>query len=426
MKNTLKLELDDAIFPAFASCPRGLEAHLAGELAELGAFLCEPTGGGAEFEASWPTLLRINLWSRLAGRVGLRIAQAPCRSEEDLYRFALRQPWKQWFGIDQTFRVDVNNIGTRLPNLRFAQLRIKDAICDAFRQETGERPSVRIDAPDVRVFAGLGVEQVSLYIDLSGENLFKRGWRAAKGYAPLKENLAAGLLAISAWQPAQPLLDPFCGSGTIVIEAACLAADKAPGLDRSFGFEKLKPHRVDLWEPIWTQAAKRFETGIAQACANDALHIHGSDVTRKLIDIARENAIQAGLEPLLAAGRLQFQQIDARAALPPAATPGLLLTNPPYGERLRAKGYDDSAHREEAIDGDEGVLDDERYQALFTQLGSQLKRQFAGWRVAILSGDLEVRRALGLSPKRRTPLYNGDIECRLFEFPMTAGSFRPA
>jgi putative N6-adenine-specific DNA methylase len=405
------IDIEDNIFAAFASCTRGLEQALADELAELGAYLCKPVFGGVEFEATWHTLIRTNLWTRFAGRIGLRIAKGPCTDEHALYRLAYQQPWEQWFGLNQTFRTDLNNLGTDVQSLRFAQLKLKDAVCDAFRQVYGERPSVSVDAPDVRIFGGLSSTEASLYIDLSGENLFKRGWRLDQGAAPLKENLAAGLLHLSRWELSTPLLDPFCGSGTIPIEAACIAADKAPGLDRTFGFEALKPHKVDIWEPIWTDASKRFEQGLKKLIdAPEKVNIQGSDITRKLIDIAKENAEAAGLEPLLEAGILKFQQKDVRV-IEPTGCNGLLLTNPPYGERVGAKGLE--------------AEEDQAYIELFKDFGTVLKQHFAGWRVNILSGDLELRHAIGLSPKRKSLLYNGGIECRLFDFPIADGSYRP-
>ncbi len=410
--------LEDDIFPAFASCARGLEGLLARELEGLGCYTCKEVFGGVEFQATWQTLMRANLWTRFAGRIGLQIAHGECTDEHRFYTFALKQAWQQWFDVNQTFRVDLNNLGTQVPSLRFAQLRLKDAICDSFRNAVGERPSVSIDAPDVRIFAGLSATHASIYVDLSGESLFKRGWRHDKGAAPLKETLAAGVVTLSGWTPDRVLLDPFCGSGTIPIEAACWAANKAPGLDRVFGFEALKPHQVGLWEPIWTDASRQFEKGLDALISGKKplAGIYGSDITRKLVDIARDNAVAAGLEPLMQSGHLKFSQGDARHLKAPASE-GLLLCNPPYGERVQAKG--------KAVDEEIDGAQDEAYLELFKAFGTQLKQNFSGWKVSILSGDLEVRKALGLSPKRKTPLFNGAIECRLFEFPMAAGVYRP-
>ena len=410
-----RIDLEDEIFHAFANCARGLEPLLAAELESFGAYTCKQVFGGVEFQATWQTLLRSNLWSRFAGRIGLRIAHGECTDEHRFYKFALKQPWTDWFDVNQTFRVDLNNLGTQVPSLRFAQLRLKDAVCDAFRESVGARPSVDIEAPDVRIFAGLSATHASIYVDLSGESLFKRGWRETKGSAPLKETLAAGVLQISGWTPEQTLLDPFCGSGTIPIEAACWAAKKAPGLDRVFGFEALKPHVVDLWEPIWSDASRQFEKGLQAITSGQTAFggIVGSDITRKLVEIARDNAIAAGLEPLLESKHLQFSQIDARQLKAPAPS-GLIVTNPPYGERIQAKG-------KEMAEGEE----DEVYQELFQTFGTRLKQGFQGWTAFILSGDLAIKHAIGLSPKRKTPLFNGAIECRLFEIPLAAGTYRP-
>ena len=410
-----RIDLEDDIFHAFASCARGLENMLSKELEGLGAYTCKPVYGGVEFQATWQTLLRANLWTRFAGRIGLRIAYGECTDEHKFYQFALRQNWPDWFDVNQTFRVDVNNLGTQVPSLRFAQLRLKDAICDSFRAAVGSRPSVDTEAPQVRVFAGLSATHASIYIDLSGESLFKRGWRETKGIAPLKETLASAIVSLSGWTPDQLMLDPFCGSGTVAIEAACWAANKAPGLDRVFGFEALLPHKVDIWEPIWTDASKQFEKGMASILsgAKPMAGIVASDITRKLIDIATENAMAAGLEPLLKSGALKFTQVDARQLKAPAES-GLIVTNPPYGERVQAKG--------KIVDEGE---EDQAYVELFIEFGSVLKKDFQGWVAFLLSGDLELKKSIGLSPKRKTPLFNGAIECRLFEIPLTQGSYRP-
>lgn len=403
-KHTLPLS---QMWPAFASCPRGLETLLADELSTLGAQACKTAMGGVEFTATWEHLQAMNLWSSLAGRILMRLAHEPCTSENQLYHLVKKTPWRDWFSEKQTLRVDLNNLGVDLPNARLLQLRVKDAVCDHFRDACGERPDVNLDQPDIRIVAAVGPSHTSVYLDLSGENLFKRGWREEKGTAPLKENLAAGLVRLSQWQPEQALMDPFCGSGTLLIEAAAKATDRAPGLHRHFAFENLKGFDVKPWQAMRRAAEDRFQAGLQRVAT---LRLVGSDITRLLIDIASHNARLAGLTPLLEDGRLRFEQRDART-MEPCAQTGVILCNPPYGERLDAKGS--------------RLERDEAYVQLFTDVGTRLKQRFSGWRFCCLTADLEVRKSLGLSPKRKTPIHNGPLECRLFDFPLTTGQYRP-
>ncbi len=433
LKNSVKLS-PEQMWPAFASCPRGLENLLSAELQALGAQQYKPVMGGVEFSATWADLLTMNLWSAIAGRILMRLDHQPCTSETELYRLIKRTPWVDWFRPQQSIRVDLNNLGVELPNARFLQLRVKDAVCDHFRDASGIRPNVDLENPDVRIVVALGPTHASVYIDLSGENLFKRGWRQEKGNAPLKENLAAGIVRLSGWKADTPLLDPFCGSGTILIEAASMATDRAPGLDRRFGFENLRGFDSALWNTLKAQAEQRFEAGLQSA---GHLTLQGSDITRLLVEMSDSNARRAGFGPLLDDGRLRFEQRDARTIEPVervkalvtqrqsepdsvatigdghdiAGSAGTLLCNPPYGERLEAKGA--------------RIEQDEAYVQLFEDIGTRLKQQFAGWRFCCLTADLELRKSLGLSPKRKTPLYNGALECRLFEFPLTQGTYRP-
>ncbi|HEX4843828.1 MAG TPA: THUMP domain-containing protein, partial [Limnobacter sp.] len=240
------------VYNCFASCPRGLETLLLQELETMGAKRGRVVTGGCTFEASWRQATRMTYWTRFAGRIGLELARGPCSSDEDLYKLAKSVDWSNWFKLSHTFRVDLNNLGADLKSPRFTQLRLKDGVCDAFNAQFDERPSVSTDAPDVRIFAAVTPTEAMIYIDLAGENLFKRGWRQEQGVAPLKENLAAGLWQIArqsqAGQAAQVFLDPFCGSGTLVIESLCALCDRAPGLERAFAFENLKP-----FKPEWGQ-----------------------------------------------------------------------------------------------------------------------------------------------------------------------------
>ena len=240
----------------FATAPRGLEALLAAELAALGAKEAAAVPGGVAFGGTWETCYRANLWSRLASRVLWRVAEFGYGSEDDIYEAARKPDWTRWFTVERALRVNVSATRSPLKSLDFATLRIKDAVCDRFREAGGSRPNVDRANPDVRVHAFLEAARGALYLDTSGEPLFKRGWRSGAGEAPLRENLAAGIVQLSGWQPEQPLLDPMCGGGTILVEAAAMARGRAPGAKRSFGFEKLKIFDPQLWEKVRKQKAE--------------------------------------------------------------------------------------------------------------------------------------------------------------------------
>jgi putative N6-adenine-specific DNA methylase len=381
----------------FAICPRHLEAALADELRALGALRVQPDAGGVSFEGELATGYAANLHSRIASRILWQVAQASYASEDDLYALALDTRWEDHFDARQTLRVDVNATRTPLRSLEFAMLRIKDGIVDRLRDTTGARPSIDRTAPDVRVFGFLDAGTATLYLDLSGEPLFKRGWRADKGEAPLKENLAAGLLTLAGWTPEAPLLDPFCGSGTIVIEAACLAAQRAPGLERRFAFERLRSHDRSAWRTLHDAARARVR--------DDApAQIVGQDISTRVVDTARGNASLARLDAWLADGRLRLAAVDARQA-EPSAPRGLIVTNPPYGQQ--------SAPRSASV------------PAMMSAVGDRLKQRFAGWDVWMLSSDRDLPRQLRLSEKRKTVLFNGPLECRFFRFEIVAGQYRP-
>jgi putative N6-adenine-specific DNA methylase len=276
-------------------------------------------------------------------------------------------------------------------------LRIKDGIVDRLRTLSGARPSIDRQDPDVRVFAYLDQRTVTLYIDLSGEPLFKRGWRADKGEAPLKENLAAGLLALAGWTPEVPLLDPFCGSGTIVIEAATIATRRAPGLNRPFAFERLANFDRAAWRRLKDKAlAAVDDTAPAQ--------IVGSDISTRVIEQARANAKLAGLDAFLGDGRLRLDAGDARTVEAPAKH-GMIISNPPYGEQ--------SAPRSSTV------------PKMMGEIGDRLKAAFPGWHAWFLTSDRELPRQMRLSETRKPMLYNGALECRFFRFELVGGRYRP-
>ena len=239
----------------FASCPRGLEALLGEELGALGARAPQRVPGGVAFEGDWQTCYRANLWSRLASRILWQVGGFDYANEDDLYDGVRAQDWPSRFALGRSLRVNVTAQKSPLKSLEFATLRIKDAVCDRFRDALGARPSVDRVQPDVRVHAFLDAGRALLYLDTSGEALFKRGWRGTAGEAPLRENLAAGIIRLTGWQPEQPLLDPMCGSGTLLVEAAAMARGRAPGLKRAFGFEKLANFDAALWQRLRQEAA---------------------------------------------------------------------------------------------------------------------------------------------------------------------------
>jgi putative N6-adenine-specific DNA methylase len=374
----------------FAPCPRGLEAPLAAELEALGAAAITTTDGGAAFAGPIELAYRANLESRLASRILWRVGQGAYRDENDVYELAKALDWPRWFRVDRTLRVDVAASRSPLTSLEFATLRIKDAVCDRHRAAGGVRPSISKDRPDIRVHAYLTATDVSFYLDTSGEPLFKRGYRRETADAPLRENLAAGLLRLAGWQPGTPLLDPMCGSGTIAVEAAMIALDMAPGLKRTFGFQKLAWYDGPAWQRI-KQAAQRRARPAAP------LSIWASDNDATAIHQCSENMAAAGVESTII-----VERADALTRLAPAPA-GLIVSNPPYGVRL----------------ADSGAL-----AAFYPQLGDALKQRYAGWTAYLMSGDTRLPKLIGLKASRRTPLFNGALECRLYEYRLIAGSMR--
>jgi putative N6-adenine-specific DNA methylase len=376
----------------FSPVPRGLGGMLAEELRSLGADDPRPMPGGVEWRGDWSLCWRANLESRLATRVLWRVGQGRYRGEADIYRLAQRLAWAKWFSPDETIRVFVTARQSPLKSLEFITLRIKDALCDHFRAVRGSRPSVDTVNPTVRIYAFLDRDTATLYLDTSGEALYKRGFKPGTVEAPLKENLAAGILRLSGWQAdaEEPLADPMCGSGTFLIEAAQMALDIAPGLGRKFAFERLKSFEPSAWAAIRKAAeARRKPLRI--------LPIHGSDIAGSQLRRARENLAAAGLEHCVSLAKADLLEV-----LPPA-TGGVMVTNPPYGVRLGEA---------------------EELAAFYPRLGDALKQRWAGWRCHFLSSDMNLPRAIGLKASRRVPLFNGALECRLFEYRMVAGSLR--
>jgi putative N6-adenine-specific DNA methylase len=379
-----------------------MEQALADELAEIAQTTGSATlkvhnqvPGGVHCSGADADAYRINLHSRIASRVLLRIANRNYANENDIYDLVLEQPWEDWFSVDHTIRVDITAIKSPLTSLEFTTLKIKDAVCDRFRDQFGRRPSVNTREPDMRIMGFLDQRNFTIYLDTSGEALFKRGWREETGDAPLRENLAAGLLRVSGWKPGVPLFDPMCGSGTILIEAAQMVQGIPPGARRRFAFEKFGNFNAKAWQEM--------KTAIKPNPLPAEPTIFGSDISGDMVAMTRHNLRSAGI-----LFDVPLKQIEAQQVQPPVATPGILLTNPPYGERI-------------GVRGDSTIPQDEMAVGFYQQLSATLKQRFAGWTVYLFTADLGLPKMLRLKESRKTPFFNGALECRLFRFDMVAG-----
>ena len=371
----------------FASAPRGLEVLLGKELEALSAHDIKAVPGGVAFSGDWATCYRVNYWSRIASRILWRVGAFSYRNEDDLYDAARAVAWPKYFSVQKRIRVNVTAQKSPLKSLEFATLKVKDAVCDLFRDRLGSRPDVDRAAPDVRIHAFLEEAKGILYLDTSGEALFKRGWRMDIADAPIRENLAAGIVMLSGWKFDQPLLDPMCGGGTLLSEAAAMARGRAPGAKRTFGFEKLSLLDSKLWERIKNERTVQPVEP----------RLYGSDTDPEALQAARHNLGAAGVERWV-----KLEQADVLERPAPASA-GVLVANPPYGERI-------------------GSADE--LAAFYPKLGDALKKRFAGWRCFIFTADMRLPKLIRLEPSRRTPLWNGALECRLYEFPIVSGSHR--
>ncbi len=374
----------------FASCPRGLEALLVDDLVAAGITHTKEIAGGVHFATDFGFCYAANFHSRIATRILWRVAKAPYAKEDDIYKLAYEQNWGAIFDVNKSLRVDVTAIKSPLRSLEFITLRIKDAVCDRFRADFNKRPNVDTKEPDIRIHAFLTVDECTLYLDTSGAPLYQRGLRQKTVEAPLKENLAAGVLRLSGWIPGTPLIDPMCGSGTFLLEAAQMAHEIAPGLGRNFGFEAYKNFAPEALKKLRKKALD------AQKPITKSL-IFGRDISPV--------AMRASLANLDRAGLLDAVNLEAGDFLDKnaPAESGILVANPPYGERL--------------LETDELTL-------LYPKIGAALKAFYAGWTAHFLTADLRMPKLMRLQPSRKTPLFNGALECRLFAFKMVAGSNR--
>ncbi len=377
-------------FRLFCPCPRGLEALLAEELRALGASETRPVPGGVAWQGDMTAWLRANLESRLASRVLVEVAQGHGAGATELYRLLRQVRWRDWLTPDQTLRVDVLAQGETPDAVPFLVLRCKDAICDAMRADFGRRPSVDKTDPDVRVVVFWQAGWVRVYWDSSGAPLYQRGFKVAKVAAPIKEHLAAGILRLIGWTPQGPLLDPMCGSGTFLLEAALIAANWPPGGARAFAFERWSGLDRPLWQRLQQQARKRADPARLPP-------LFGRDRDAAALAAAQRNVAALPFEV-----PVTWEVVAAEDSVPPLPT-GFWVANPPYGVRL------------------------EEQTALcewYPRLGDALKRRWAGWTAHILTADPEFPKHLGLRPQGKWTLYQGALAAKLLRYPLRAGPWR--
>jgi 23S rRNA (guanine2445-N2)-methyltransferase / 23S rRNA (guanine2069-N7)-methyltransferase len=394
--------------PLFATASRGLEPLLAAELRALGGAQVKEQGGGVAFSGELAVAYRACLWSRLASRILLPLSRFPITDAETLYAGARALDWPEVFAQDTTFAVEVAGQAAAVPHTHYAGLKVKDAIVDTFRGRTGARPSVDTDKPGLRLHLHLdsggrsgGPDHATLSLDLGGESLHRRGYRRQGASAPLRENLAAAILVRAGWPQlaaaGAPLLDPMCGSGTLVLEAALIAADVAPGLARArYGFESWLEHKPKVWRELREDAAARAKAGLARPLPP----LQGFDADAAAIRAAQDNASRAGL-----AGKVRFERRDLAALRPVGERPGLVATNPPYGERLGAEAEVIKIH---------------------SLLGAVLKEHFAGWQAAVFTGRPDLGPRIGLRASDTFSMYNGPLPCKLLRFEVPAATIAGA
>jgi len=367
----------------FATTAKGLEDVLAAELQKLGVKQVTSNNGGASFSGSMVDGYRACLWLRTANRVLLPLTTFACPSQEALYDGVYALAWEDRLTPEMTLAVDANLRDSGITHSRYAALKTKDAIVDKVRDRCGARPNVDTGNPDLRINLHLARNRCTVSLDLAGTGLHRRGYRRDPTIAPLKETLAAGLVALSEWDRHSHFVDPMCGSGSLPLEAALLASDTASGLlSPDFGFQRWPDFDATAWQQLLAEAEQR--RGPLQANL-----VFGSDRDRRAVELARRNAARAGI-----GSGIRWSQDDF-ARLDPPAERGTLICNPPYGERI----------------GDESSLQD-----FYRKIGDTLKQRWTGWTAWILTGNLPLAKRIGLKPSRRIVLYNGPIECRLLKF----------
>ncbi len=385
-------------FACIAAVPSGLEESAAAELAALGAQAVRPLRRAVALQADLACFYRLHLRARLPFRILRQLARFPCLSRQELYAGVQQAAdWQRWLPPEARFRVDSTGTAPGLSHSHYSALEVKNALVDWQRQHWGERSSVDLEDPDLALHLHLGGEEATLSLDGSGGSLHRRGYRAAMGLAPLKENLAAGLVALTGWDGSVPLADPLCGSGTLLIEAACQVLGRAPGLGRSFGFERWPDFDPLLWQQERQAALALDRSGLGQAAASPysladgrpLAPIVGLEQDPAVLDQAKSNCQAAGV-----AGAIALQLGDCRDFEPPPG-PGILVCNPPYGERLGQK---------------------DELEGLYADLGARLKQCCGGWTLWLLSGNPELTGALRMKASRRIPINNGGIDCRWLKY----------
>lgn len=367
----------------FATVARGLESLAAQELETLGAKAVQPAFCGVSFEGDRTLLYRVNLWARLPFRVLVKLHEFPCYDAVDLYRGIQQINWEPYLTPEHTLAVDATGKSRQLNHTHFTALKVKDAIVDQQQAALGERSNVDTEQPDVRINVHIEEDHCTVSLDSSGSSLHRRGYRPAVGLAPLKESLAAALIEMTGWQPDIPFLDPLCGSGTLPLEASMKALNIAPGLFRDqFGFETWPNIDVELWDDLLQEAENSQKEDL------DAV-IVGCDRNPEVIRQARANALNCGVGHLVKFTQTELADVEA------PADHGILLCNPPYGERLGA---------------------DEDLGAFYKLLGNVLKQKFRGWTAFVLSGNKELASTIGLKSSQRFPVNNGSIPCQLMKY----------
>ncbi|MDG1199431.1 MAG: bifunctional 23S rRNA (guanine(2069)-N(7))-methyltransferase RlmK/23S rRNA (guanine(2445)-N(2))-methyltransferase RlmL, partial [Porticoccaceae bacterium] len=385
-----------------ATCPKGLELLLANELQQLGASGVKETVAAVHFEGSLELAYRACLWSRLANRILLPLHSFMLNSADDLYQQCNDIAWESHFTAAQSIAIDFIGTSRHIDNTMYGSQRVKDAVVDRIRRIEGERPDVDTKNPDIRIQVRQHKGRVTVSLDISGESLHRRGYRSGQGSAPIKENLAVALLLRAGWpeiaSQGGALLDPMCGSGTLIIEGAMMAADIAPGILRGhYGFHYWLQHDQALWDSLVVEAQERKSAGLEKL----ELDIRGYDANPRVLEFTTQNIENAGLDEHI---RLAHKPIDQFGK--PTAETGLLLTNPPYGERL-------------------GEIDE--LIPLYQKLGTVLQKNFTGWKAAIFTGNVDLGRETDLSPTKQYSLFNGTIPCKLLVFTdMTSKSARIA
>ena len=368
----------------FASTARGLEELLKSELETLGAQACKVVQGGVHFEGDDRLMYKSLLWSRLASRILLPLNEFKVHSDLDLYMGVMAIDWPEIFSVDKTFAVHFSGLNDEIRNSQYGALKVKDAIVDSFTRKMDERPNVAKQLPDIRVNVFLQRDTASVALDLSGEGLHQRGYRDLAGQAPLKENLAAAIVMRSGWQSGTPMLDPMCGSGTLLIEAAMIAADRAPGLHRPhWGFTGWNKFDTELWRELTTEAQVRTRRAVQETTSR----FFGSDIDRRVIEMARSNARRAGVSELIS---FEAAEVGKLVNPLPEGPTGTVISNPPYGERLES---------EPAL------------IALHNQLGRIMKMQFGGWQLSLFSASPELLSCVQLRADRQFKAKNGPLEC---------------